>query len=272
MDWSFFISTTTLYYLMFTMLVFTLALLAEMLWPRRAPSASLSRRWLNNVSLALITWYVSQFLGIWFSLALARWTDLNEYGLLHQIELGFWLSLLIVIVVLQFLSYWTHVAFHRVPWLWPLHAIHHSDVDVDATTSYRHHPLEPLVFLPLLAVATLLLGIPLTVALGYQAFRIIFTVFSHSCVRIPELWENRIRRFVVTPDYHRIHHASDPEFTNSNYGSLVPWFDYLFGSARHRDFSEHESFQLGLGTGRSPRSNRIDQLVLGLGKFLPGRG
>ena len=63
------------------MLAFCLAMLAEMFWPRREPQMSLAWRWLNNLSLAAVTWYVGRVAGVAFTLALARWTELHRFGL-----------------------------------------------------------------------------------------------------------------------------------------------------------------------------------------------
>jgi len=173
-----------------------------------------------------------------------------------------WLPLATLIVVSQFLSYITHVIFHRYPILWRLHEIHHSDVDIDVSTSYRHHPLEPLVFMPLITPLILLLGVSGQTALTYQSIVIAMTVFAHSNLRLPEAIERWLCKIVVTPDFHRLHHSSDKRFTNSNYGGFVPWFDYLFGTASHKPFEEHETMELGLEYHREPRDSRVDRLLL----------
>lgn len=253
--------------LMLTMFIIALAMVAEMMWPRRTLGGRLAWRWSNNFSLAAISWSINAVVASGVILLLSRWTELTHFGLLQRLGWGFWPSLALVLVITQLMGYVTHVLFHNVSWLWPLHAIHHSDVDVDVSTSYRHHPLEALVFLPVIAVVVLLLGMPLAVALAYQVFRILLSAFSHTNVRLSPALDRWLSKFIVTPDYHRVHHSSDQNYTNSNYGSLVPWFDYLFGTAKYRNFSLHEEFELGLEQGRSDKANRVDQLILGLRQF-----
>ena len=248
---------------MFTFAALTVGMLLESLAPRRELQQGIVWRWANNFSLSLLTWYASTYATTVFSLWLAHWTSLNQVGLLAAVGAGPVLSFFALLLLTQFISYWTHVAFHRIPWLWPLHAIHHSDVDIDVTTSYRHHPLEPILIIPIALPPILVLGIPLEVLLAYKFFEISMTIFSHSNVRLPEAIEKVLRYIILTPDFHRLHHCSEVRYTNSNYGSLVPWFDYLFRTASNRPFDDQESMEIGLEYLREPVDGRLDQLLWG---------
>ena len=262
LNWLFFLDPGTHAAIIITAAALTLAIAAEMYRPRRELSAPLGWRWGHNLTLAVLTWYVSHVASLAFILFLARWTQIHQFGLFHDYQGSLWLPLLVMLLVTQFISYVTHLLFHHVPWLWAVHAVHHSDVDVDVSTSFRHHPFEPLVFLPLLTPIVLLLGVPPAAVLGYKIVDIFLTIFSHSNVRLPRGLESTLSRFIVTPDFHRVHHSSESQFTNSNYGNIVPWFDYLFGTARKRDFDSHERFELGLEYARDRRSGRLDRLLL----------
>jgi sterol desaturase/sphingolipid hydroxylase (fatty acid hydroxylase superfamily) len=126
---------------------------------------------------------------------------------------------------------------------------------------YRHHPLEPLVGLLLVAPAIVTLGVGLEVAVGFKLFEVAITLFSHSNVRVPEALDRQMRRLILTPGFHRLHHCAEPGYTNSNYGSTVPWFDYLFGTASARPYDEQESMALGLEYLREPGDGRLDRIV-----------
>ena len=256
------LQTDVLVALLVTAMSLIVTMAAEMLWPRRTTSTPVAWRWSNNLALALLTWYVSRTAGLAIVLALARWTQLEQVGLFQQFDAGFWLPLLTLTTVLQFCTYLVHVASHHIPWLWRLHAVHHSDVDVDISTSYRHHPLEPLVSLPLLTPLVLALGISPAVALTHQAIIIFLTIFSHANTRLPQGLDRILRLVVVTPDFHRVHHSSEQRYTNSNYGNQVPWFDYLFGTAKQRSFEQQEHFPLGLEYDREPEATRLDRMLL----------
>jgi len=247
--------------LIITTVSLTITMAAEMVWPRRRASAPAGWRWCNNFGLALLTWFVSRAAGLALLLFLARWTQLEQIGLFQRFDAGFWLPLLTLTTLFQLCTYLFHLAFHHIPWLWRLHAVHHSDVDVDISTSYRHHPLEPLVSLPVLAPLVMALGIAPQVALAHQVFIIFVTVFSHTNVRLPQSIDRVLRRVVVTPDFHRVHHSRERDYTNSNYGNQLPWFDYLFGTAKCRPYDEQEHCPLGLEYDREPGATRLDRML-----------
>ncbi|HBO12919.1 MAG TPA: hypothetical protein DD491_09065 [Halieaceae bacterium] len=245
-----------------TFAIFAVALVAEGLAPARETAGNIAWRWANNFSLGLVSWYTSAVASTLFLVWLAGWTEVHQVGLLDKLGAGPVLGFLALLTLTQFLSYWVHRVFHAWRWLWPLHAIHHSDTDMDASTTYRHHPLEPLISMPLAAPAVLALGVSPEAALAYRLFDIGIQVFSHSNISLPAPLERVLRYLVLTPDFHRVHHCAEARYTNSNYGSLVPWFDYLFGTARHRGAGEQRSMALGLEYLREPGDSRIDRLLL----------
>lgn len=251
-------STSHVIYL-WTLGLFSAFLLLEALVPRRAADASAAWRWTNNFSLALLNWYIMLVASTLFFVWLARWGRAEEFGLFNLGPLAGFAALL---VGTQFISYWLHRAFHSVPLMWRIHALHHSDTEVDVSTGYRHHPLEPLIALPVGAPLVLLLGVGPESALAYRLFAVAATVFSHSNVFIPERVERWLRCVILTPDFHRTHHFVERRYTNSNYGSLVPWYDYLFGTAKHPAFAEHPARELGLEYLRQPEDQRLDRQLL----------
>ena len=246
---------------LFTLGGIGLMMLLEAFWPRRELQQSILWRWTNNFSLAALTWYITTVASAALVLYLVKLADDRQLGLMHYLEAGPVASFLSLLLLTQLISYLVHVAFHKISWLWPLHAIHHTDVDVDVSTSYRHHPLEPLASLPLAAPAVILLGVPLEVAVAHKLFEIAMTVFSHSNVRLPEAVDRYLRLVILTPDFHRLHHCAEPRYTNSNYGSTIPLFDYLFRTASTRPYAEQASMTIGLEYLRESRDSRLDRLV-----------
>ena len=246
---------------LFTFFALALLMALEAIVPRRELQQGMIWRWTNNFSLSALTWYFSSMVSTAFVLAIAGFVEIQRIGLLLYLGAGTAVSFVTLLVVSQFLNYWVHVAFHKFPVLWRIHSVHHTDVDVDVSTSYRHHPLEPIVSLPLYAPVILLLGVPLEAALAYKFAEISLTLFSHSNIRLPERLDRVLRRIILTPDFHRVHHCSERRYTDSNYGSVVPWFDYMFGTASSRPFREHQTMQLGLEYLRTPVDSRLDKLI-----------
>jgi sterol desaturase/sphingolipid hydroxylase (fatty acid hydroxylase superfamily) len=97
--------------------------------------------------------------------------------------------------------------------------------------------------------------------MAYKLFEVAMSLFSHSNIQLPEAVDRLLRRVVLTPDFHRLHHCSEQRFTDSNYGSVVPWFDYLFGTASARPFEEQATMELGLEYLREPGDSRLDKIL-----------
>lgn len=234
----------------------------EMLFPRRPESDGAVYRWSNNISLTILNF----FLGAWaagaMAAALSQWGADSGFGLLTRYEVGWLPSFLILLLVAEFISYALHRVFHAVPLLWRMHAVHHNDITMDVTTSHRHHPLELLLPVPFIAPVFFFLGAPAPAALAFQLLRTAVSLISHGNVYVPERLDRILRVFVVTPDFHRLHHASDRHYTDSNYGTVLPWFDYLFKTATDRPFETQRTMELGLDYLREPLNSRIDKLLL----------
>jgi len=237
-----------------------LLLMVETLWPRRPSTGLPVGRWLNNwllayLNFAAVLWFVQLAASTPWARNLAV-----ESGLLDWLPPA--LAFLVLIVVLEFGGYWLHRAFHANPFLWRFHAVHHLDTAVDVTTSHRHHTVEAvatsLVFLPLF----LLLGVSAVLAILVALTRLSVVLISHSNLALPEPVDRVLRWLVVTPDFHRLHHSSDPPYTNSNYGTVLPWFDYLFRTASDLPYQQQRQMQLGLEYLRAPREGRLDRLLM----------
>src|SRR5205807_7582201 len=87
------------------------------------------------------------------------------------------------------------------------------------------------------------------------------SMFNHSNVRMTPAIERLLRRLVVTPDMHRVHHSAVRRETDSNFGFNFPWWDRLFGTYRHQPADGHEAMTLGIGQFRHPRELRLDRML-----------
>jgi sterol desaturase/sphingolipid hydroxylase (fatty acid hydroxylase superfamily) len=242
--------------------VLVVALAWELLWPRRAESPDLRFRWVNNISLTAIGQLISHGIHIAVVAVVAIAVEYNVTGVLSDPGVPWLLAFAITLLVLDCAGYVLHAVMHKVGWLWRLHAVHHSDTSLDLTSTYRHHPGEIMVTAAVSLPILLLLAPPASVYVVYQALRMSLNVFQHCNVRIPEPVERILRRVLVTPDFHRLHHSSDRRHTDSNYGGVLPWFDYLFRTASSRPYAEQETMELGLEYFRERRDSRLDQLLL----------
>ena len=196
------------------------------------------------------------------TIMIAWWGNEAEIGLLRHSGIGFWPMLLLAIFSFELMSYWFHRALHAFPILWRVHAVHHSDTEVDFTTTYRNHPLELYINAPLTIPVILIMGFPVEVVTAYQLLKTSISVFAHSNVRLPAGLDRALRFVLVTPDFHRLHHCSEKVFTDSNFSAAFPIYDYVFGTAKSRPYDEQETMELGLEYFRDPVDSRLDRLLL----------
>lgn len=216
--------------------------------------------WLTNWFLAALNY----FAGLWLVLQLGSmpWAQSLQpaTGLFDLMPAP--AALLVLLFLVEGVAYALHRLFHSVPLLWRVHAVHHMDRELDVTTSHRHHTLEvvlnTLVLLPLF----LFLGAPPVILVLLSLFRIFVVLFNHSSVYLSPGVDRVLGWFIATPKFHHVHHLSEQQYTNSNYGTVVPWFDYLLGTATRLPDAEQAEKTIGLEYLDRPEHARIDRVLL----------
>ncbi len=159
-------------------------------------------------------------------------------------------ALLAGVLILDLTIYLQHRLFHRLPWLWRLHRVHHTDLDLNATSGVRFHPgeiaLSALIKLAVIAA----LGLPALSVLLFELLLNATSIFNHSNLGLGPAADRRLRWLVVTPDMHEIHHSAWPGELDCNFGFNFPWWDRWFGTYRARSEAPGE-MPVGLpGQGR----------------------
>jgi sterol desaturase/sphingolipid hydroxylase (fatty acid hydroxylase superfamily) len=130
-------------------------------------------------------------------------------------------------VLMDMIDYAWHRACHSVPWLWAIHSFHHSSTHLTVVTTAREHWTAAALSLPVRTTIGLLIGIDPTTVLFATWIWSIPPRLSHMNVRHP--WG--ANPFVVTPQWHRIHHSTRPEHQGKNFAVVLPFMDVLFGTA-----------------------------------------
>jgi sterol desaturase/sphingolipid hydroxylase (fatty acid hydroxylase superfamily) len=131
-----------------------------------------------------------------------------------------------VILCRDFVDYWNHRLMH-LRWVWPVHAMHHSDPDVTALTTYRVHVLEAVLMRVTQIVALGWLGFPKGALGAAGALLLVHNAYVH--VRV-DWGHGPFRHWLASPRFHRWHHADVPELYGKNLANVFPFFDLLFGT------------------------------------------
>ena len=221
----------------------------EALMPRRARSQPRSTRWVTNWSVTVlntVTLRLMAFAMPLLAVGAAIDADAQGWGLFNVVALPFAVELVLVVLIFDFAIWLQHLITHKVPILWRLHRVHHADVDMDVTTAIRFHPVE--------IALSMLLKIGLVYVLGPAAVAIVIfeiilngtAMFNHSNLALPGWLDRAIRKVLVTPDMHRVHHSVHRDEHDSNYGFALSVWDRLFGTYIAQPAAGHDAMQVGL--------------------------
>ena len=115
-------------------------------------------------------------------------------------------------------EYLLHVGSHRFQVLWAFHRVHHCDETLDASTGFRHHPLENLLAVLMSSILALVLTPQAEVVLIWYIIAMAMEFFIHSRIHLPDRISGVIENVIITPRIHRVHHSSYAPQTDSNYG------------------------------------------------------
>ncbi|MBF9000512.1 sterol desaturase family protein [Vibrio nitrifigilis] len=244
---------------------FLLVFIVFAIWESNRPKRTLTQvkrlRWLNHILLAFANLCLLYFLIPFYSITSAIWSQSNGFGILNTFHYPHWVELVITLLVLDLSLYCVHVLFHRLPLLWRIHSTHHSDLDVDVTTSLRFHPVEVLLMVWVKIGIITLLGAPVFAVTVYEILFGLSILFNHSNIRLHPLRERQLRTLIVTPDMHRVHHSRNPYETHSNFGFSISLWDRLLGTYTAQPLMGHERMKLGLDRFRHSREQWIDRLI-----------
>lgn len=246
--------------------VFLGMLVAMMLWevstPRRRLEIPRVLRWSNNLALVVIDTAILRLAFPVLAVGMAGLAEARGWGLFNLIDLPVWVAVLGSMLILDLAIYLQHVLFHAVPGLWRLHRMHHADLDFDATTGLRFHPVEILLSMAIKLAVVVAIGAPPEAVLAFEVILNATSLFNHANIRLPPGVDRMLRWVLVTPDMHRVHHSTDPRETNSNYGFSVPWWDRLLGTYVAQPAKGHERMEIGIEQFRTRRDLWLDRMLL----------
>ena len=240
--------------------MFLLLAIAEVLFPRRKPAYSKPKRWLSNLGISALNTLVVRISFPIAGVAAAMLAQERQWGLLNQLPLAAWLNILVFLLLFDLAIYWQHRLFHVVPWLWRFHRMHHTDVDYDLTTGSRFHPCSILISAAIKIALVIVLGASAAAILTAEVVLNVTAMFNHSNLKLPQSMDHKLRKILVTPDMHRIHHSTDSIEHNANFGFNFPWWDRIFGSYLDQPKMSHEDMDIGI-TGFQERKS-IDIFTL----------
>jgi sterol desaturase/sphingolipid hydroxylase (fatty acid hydroxylase superfamily) len=232
--------------------VYLVLIVAEILWSRKDYSLGGT---LTNFLLAAVNVSLDLMVrGVWLVVLITvyrfRFVEVESD----------WFYWPVLIVLQDFLFYWLHRVDHGCRVFWAVHATHHSSAEFNLTVGIRPSVFQPVYrfawFLPLAVLGFR----PADVLLAYSVTQL-YGVLVHT-KHVGRL--GVMESVLVTPSHHRVHHGSNPQYLDRNFGMLLIVWDKLFGTFQ----KEEEAVQFGLSGNRAATANPV-RAVFGEWTSLP---
>ena len=166
-------------------------------------------------------------------------------------------KILLALLLVDFVIYWIHRAQHRFDGLWRTHAWHHSIEQLYWFSGFRTSFFHSFLYaIPASAIPIMLFGLsPLEAGAGYS-LALLIQFWEHTNLRVNV---GPLRWLIVTPDYHRVHHAT--AHCRSNYGTTFSLWDRMF-----RTYTDPATVPMSapLGLGEPVEKKKIPRMLVGI--------
>jgi len=202
----------------------------ERFWPHNRDQRLFRTEWREDLFYYLLS---SMLVQVFTYLALAPSSIINANtvslaGIRAAIGGQPWvLQFVEAMLLTDFVQYWFHRAFHRVPFLWGFHAVHHSAKAMDWLAGARMHFVEIILLRSVTSLPLLTFGFLPSVMQAYVALVYIYSGLVHANLKGDF---DRFGHFMVTPRFHHWHHGLEAEAVDVNFAIHFPLWDKLFGT------------------------------------------
>ncbi|MBT3602724.1 MAG: sterol desaturase family protein [Candidatus Latescibacteria bacterium] len=200
----------------------------ECLYPYFGTFEKKTRHAVRNMGLIALNAVVVNLL----LLPLVVFATNTTWGVFRVVSLDGWMELVLTIAIIDLLTYFMHVIFHRFAFLWRFHRMHHSDPEMDVTTGARFHIGEHIISVSVRCAVYAVFAIKIEYLLFYEALFLANVLFHHANISIGEPVDKLYRIFLTSPNMHKVHHSDIQVETDSNYTSLFSIWDRIFGTFR----------------------------------------
>jgi sterol desaturase/sphingolipid hydroxylase (fatty acid hydroxylase superfamily) len=171
-----------------------------------------------------------------------------------------WLELVLGVMAIDLVTYWFHRIAHKVPVLWRFHRVHHSDTSMDASTNFRGHPLELMLWFGTSNIlASAIFGLDLLILGLYFLIATPLFFLEHTNIKVPAWLDKTVGLVFTTPNFHKIHHEQDQYYTDSNFADIFILWDRIFGTFKYKPPGQ---VKYGLKEFEDPRKQTFWYLMI----------
>ncbi len=160
---------------------------------------------------------------------------------------------LVALLVYDISLYWIHRVLHT-SWLWPAHAVHHSDTDMSFLSWSRGHFTEQMVIAACLVFTSSWLGFGIGEIYMLALIQAVHQHYVHANID----WDHGpLRDVIVSPQFHRWHHANVEAAYDKNFATIFPFLDRMFGTY----YNPGSAFAVPTGIPDGPGHNVVDLIL-----------
>ena len=238
-------------------------MLCEQRLPARPKKPGTFRHNVDNLALGVMGSLLLRLMPGVLAAHLAIENETWEVGLSHALGIDSDSIALIVIamITLDFAIYWQHRYFHYNRYFWKLHRVHHSDNTLNSTSALRFHPIEIMISMLIKSALVISLGLPFLAVVLFEILLNACAIFNHTNIRLPKRLERLTRYLIVTPSMHRIHHSTDRNDSDSNFGFCLSIWDRMFATYSQTNQSGRKGFEMGVKGLENRQASGIKNLL-----------
>ncbi len=224
---------------------------------------TITKKDLIGISLEAVRITFSVLISFWLMREIIRLFVPFEIFSLSNLAVPNYIKFITSFLVIDFINYLSHRAYHGIQPLWKIHRLHHSDIAVDSITSLIHHPLEFVSIFLISFSVYVLFDVPIFVINIYTLILVIHSPFTHTRIVLPRKINRRLSYLIITPNFHRLHHSIDMKEGNSNFGAILPFWDKILGTYKCKtQVYGTEKIRFGIDERQSPRSISLKEFLI----------
>lgn len=141
-----------------------------------------------------------------------------------------WYFWILALLIYEFWYWVQHYLAHKVRVLWCIHSPHHAPDSMSMVVGFNHHVLEVPYMAFFAGFMPVLFGVPLEINIIINSIDILWGSLLHASPRVVTRQYGVLERFLQTPSYHRVHHAKNPRYMDTNYNSITLFWDWALGT------------------------------------------
>ena len=206
----------------------------ELFFPIYIRSFKTYKRWFINFTFVFVNTLILRFLFPILAVGFAAICNDYNVGIFNYFNVPIWTSMILAFLLLDLGIWFQHLLFHQISFFWRFHKIHHSDEEMDFSTGVRFHPLEIIISMIYKLMLIIAIGPSVALVIIFEIILNASSIFNHGNIKISKNADITLRKLIVTPNMHRIHHSEEEKETNSNYGFNLSIWDKLFGTYNMR--------------------------------------